>query len=111
MIALLFLKVNIKEDLKSLISSYSTSSRIMLDLKNDLESQQAAMFKELKYQFRLLFLLMRKLLLILSPAVIVILYSTFTKTPIWYFFDLISFIISIVAFLMVYLFKKYGKPQ
>jgi uncharacterized membrane protein (DUF485 family) len=111
LIAILFLKINIKENTKSLISSYSNSTKIMLDLNNNSDNQQDAMFKELKHQFKLLIMLMVKFLVMLSPIIIIIVYAKFTLTSIDNFLNTSSFIISIGAFLMVYLFKKYGKSQ
>jgi len=108
-IAILFLKINLKNDLKLLITSYANSSKIMLNSNN--EHQQEEMFKELRNQFKLLFVLMAKFLLILSPCLIIIAYTNFNKSPIHKFFDSTSFIISIAAFLIVYTYNRYAKPQ
>lgn len=108
-IAFLFLKINLKEDLMLLIKSYANSTNIVLNSKED--DQQEEMFKELKKQFKLLFILMAKLLMILSPCVLIVIYTVYSKTPIIHFVDLTSLLISIAAFITMYIFSRYAKPQ
>ena len=108
-IAFLFFKIKLKEDVRLLLASYANSTKIVLNSKSD--DQQEEIFKELKNQFKLLFMMMAKLIMILSPVLLIILYAVFSKTPMLYFFDLTSFLVSIVAFLMVYIYSRYAKPQ
>ena len=111
LIGIFFFKIRLKQDIQNLLSSYSNSSKLMLGPNNDNDLQQEAMFKELKSQFSLLFKLLLKLLLILSPLLIIIAYTSLLKKPIDPFLDYLSIIISLVSFILVYLFIRYAKPQ
>jgi nicotinamide riboside transporter PnuC len=108
-IAILFLKIKLKEDLRLLIVSYANSTNIVLHSKSD--DQQEELFRELKNQFKLLFMMMAKLVMILSPCLIIIIYTIYSKTPIIKFVDFTSFLISIAAFLTMYIYSRYAKPQ
>ena len=111
LIALLFLKINIKKDIASLLLSYSNSSKLMFDLKSNNDLQQEAIFKELSGQFKLLFSLSAKFLLIISPTILIIIYTLVCKSTFKEFLDFTSIMISLASFLLVYLYISYGKPK
>ena len=108
-IAFLFFKIKLKEDLRSLVTSYTNSTKIVLNSSS--EDQQEELFRELRNQFKLLFIIMAKLIMILSPCLIIMIYTVYTKTSIIDFFDLTSFLISIAGFLTMYIYSRYAKPQ
>ncbi len=111
LIGILFLRIKIKEDIKKLISSYSNSSKLMLDLNKDENLQQEAIFKELKIQFILLLTLLAKILLILTPLIFLMLYMWYLGKSFSNLFDLAAFLISLAALVLVYAYKHYAKSK
>ncbi len=111
LIGILFLMIKIKEDVKKILSSYANSSKLMLDLNKDEDLQQEAIFKELKIQFILLLTLLGKILLILTPLMLLILYTSFIGKSLSSLFDLPAALISLAALGLVYAYKHYAKSK
>ena len=111
LIGILFLIIKIKEDFKKLLSSYSNSSKLMLDQNKDENLQQQALFKELKIQFTLLLTLLAKILLILTPLIFLMLYLWYLGKSFSDLFDLASLLISLAALVLVYSYKHYAKSK
>ena len=111
LIGILFLRIKINEDVKKILSSYSNSSKIMLDLNKDEDLQQDAIFKELKIQFTLLLTLFVKFLLILTPLILLILYMWYIGKSLSSLFDLPAALISLAALDLVYSYKRYAKSK
>jgi hypothetical protein len=111
LIGILFLIIKIKEDFKKLLSSYSNSSKLMLDQNKDENLQQQALFKELKIQFTLLLTLLAKILLILTPLIFLMLYLWYLGKSFSDLFDLASLLISLAALVLVYSYKQYAKSK
>jgi hypothetical protein len=103
--------IKIKEDVKKILSSYANSSKLMLDLNKDEDLQQEAIFKELKIQFILLLTLLGKILLILTPLMLLILYTWFIGKSLSSLFDLPAALISLAALGLVYAYKHYAKSK
>jgi ABC-type multidrug transport system permease subunit len=111
LIGILLLMIKIKEDVKKIVSSYSNSSKLMLNLNKDEDLQQDAIFKELKIQFTLLLTLLVKFLLIITPLILLILYMWYVGKSLSSLFDLPAALISLAALALVYSYKLYAKSK
>jgi hypothetical protein len=111
LISFLFLVIKIKNDIRSLLSSYGNSSKLMSKAFSDNDEASDAFTNELKVQFKLLAILTLKLALILLPLTAILIYSYYNPYETQKFYDVPSLLISLAVFVVVYYSRRYGKSE
>lgn len=111
LIGLLFYRIEFKVTIQALLSSYKKYGALMVQSNGDPSTGNDLLMQEVLMQFRMLGLLLFKFFLLLSPV--------FSLTGLMYILDIpieellgtVPLIISTIAFLLVYIIKKYaGRP-
>lgn len=108
LIALLFYRIEFKSLMQELISSYKRSGTLVAQSNPDSSSEIDLLMQEVKTQFRTLGLLLFRFILLLSPAILLMALMYLIDIPLDELFGIIPLIISTIAFLLVYLIRKYA---
>lgn len=106
-ITLIYFRVPFRQDVQSLISSYKKAGKMVTTTEHDSDAMQELLMGEVKLQFKFLFLLMGKFLILVFPALFLLLCMDFLKMPMHLLIGVVPIIVSILAFLLVYLIKRY----
>lgn len=102
------MSLEFKSKIIELKFSYKKAIELIL-CSNSIDSiDNDQLFQELKIQFRVLGILFFRFLVLCSPAFLLSLLVYFRDIPLIVLFDFFPLVISIIAFLLVYLFKKHA---
>jgi hypothetical protein len=106
-ITLIFFRVPFRQDIQLLISSYKKAGKLVTTTEHDSDAMQELLMGEVKLQFKFLFFLMGKFIILVSPALFLFLCMDFLTMPMQLLLGVVPLIVSVLAFLLVYLIKRY----
>lgn len=107
LMAVLYYKISFKDLVRQLSSSYKSSAGLVLNSESSTD-QQDLLMGEVKTQFKLLGTLLFRFILLIAPAILLILFMHWQSIALNKLLELIPLLLSLIAFLIVYLINKYA---
>jgi hypothetical protein len=112
LVAILYYRIEFKLLINKLMASYAKAGSLVVKVEEPQEKGlNDPLMDEVKQQFGLLALILLRFILLVSPTFFLLFFMWYNSIPSSELFALAPILISIIAFILVYLIRKYaGRP-